>query len=107
MQDQNNVLYTRFSLLCAALSVLAVVLLFTMDFSWLIVLVCAAICIAGVLLALKSMMGERPRPLPLVGLVVCVIALIVLVVFVIFSINNTESMVPYIDQLKDSSTVIQ
>lgn len=107
MMDQNKVLYIRFSLLCAALSVLAFVLMLTMPFSWLIVLICGVISAAGILLALKSMMGERPRPLPLIGLVICVLALIALIVYVILSVNAPESTVRLIDQLKDSSAVLQ
>lgn len=107
MQDQNKIILTRFSLLCAALSVLAVVLLFTLEFSWLIVIICAAIPVVGILIAMKSMIGERPTPLPMIALVICVIALIVTVVFVIFSINAPEESGRLIDSLKDASTVIE
>lgn len=107
MLDQNKVLYIRFSLLCALLAVLAFILMMTLQFSWLIVLICAAISIAGIALALKSMVGERPSPMPIIGLVVCVLALLALIVYVIFSINAPESSARLIDQLKDTSTVLQ
>lgn len=107
MQDQERVIFTRGSLLCAVLSVLGFILLFTMDFSWLIVLICAAVAAAGIVLALKSVMGERPRPLPLIALVVCVLALIGLIVYVILTINSPETTTRLIDELKDTSTVLQ
>lgn len=107
MRDQNKALYLRFSLLCALLSVLAFILMITLPFSWLIVLICAAISVAGIALAMRSMIGERPSPMPIIGLAVCVLALLALIVYIIFSINSSETNIRFIDTLKDTSTILQ
>lgn len=107
MQNQERVIYTRGSLLCAVLSVLGFILLFTLDFSWLIVLICAAVAVAGIVLALKSMMGERPTALPIIGLVVCVLAVLGLIVYVVMTLISPDVSTRLIDELKDASTVLQ
>ena len=107
MQDSNKAMYVRFSLLCAALSVLAFVLLILMKFSWMIAIIALGVCVIGIVLCMKTMIGEKPGVLQIIALAVCALMLIAVLGVIIFSVNAPDTSSRLIDQLKDSSAVLQ